>query len=264
MLESRAARRNRTRAPWIVAQAALFVGLVVVYFGVRGLTVGSTADAVANAHDIVDLERTFGINVESSIQRAFIDSEAVETAANWVYIWGHWPVIIVTLIWLAARHRDAFRRLRDAMVLSGAVGMVVYATYPVSPPRLANLGLVDTISKESESYRVLQPPAFVNQYAAMPSLHSGWDLLVGIAIVSAASGVALKVVGVVMPVLMAAAVVLTANHYILDVVAGVALVLVAHVAALAIERRRHRRRRDRVGGRQREARLDRPARAGGA
>jgi hypothetical protein len=91
------------------------------------------------------------------------------------------------MVWLATRHSDVFRRLRDAMMLSGAVGMVIFTTYPVAPPRLANPDLIDTVTESSESYRVLQPPAFVNQYAAMPSLHAGWDLLVGIAIVTAAS-----------------------------------------------------------------------------
>jgi membrane-associated phospholipid phosphatase len=97
---------------------------------------------------------------------------------------------------------------------------------------------VDTITEDSQAYRVLQPPAFVNQYAAMPSLHSGWNLLVGMAIVAASTSVLLRVFGYVMPVLMGLSVVVTANHYILDVVAGVTLVLLAHLAALWLERRR--------------------------
>ena len=67
---------------------------------------------------------------------------------------------------------------------------------------------------------MLQPPLFTNQYAAMPSLHAGWDLLVGMAIVAAASSVWLRAIGFILPMLMALAVVFTANHYILDVVAG--------------------------------------------
>ena len=58
-------------------------------------------------------------------------------------------------------------------------------TLPPLLPLLGGLGLTDTVTQRSEAYRVLQPPAFVNQYAAMPSLHAGWDLLVGIAIVAA-------------------------------------------------------------------------------
>jgi membrane-associated phospholipid phosphatase len=133
--------------------------------------------------------------------------------------------------------------LRDAMMISGLLGMAIFVSYPVAPPRLVgDLDMVDTVTESSEAYRVLQPPAFVNQYAAMPSLHSGWDLLVGIAIVTAATTAFVKAIGYAMPVLMTISVVVTANHYILDVVAGVTLVLIGHAVALRLERRRQGRR----------------------
>ena len=246
MLRPRDLAGPRAGTLWALGQAGLVLLLVCVYFGVRGLTVGSTEDAVDHAHDITALEQRLHIDVEDELQAPASRSETIVTVANWVYIWGHWPIIVITMIWLLRWHSDVFRRLRDAMMLSGAIGMVVYATYPVAPPRLADLGLIDTVTENSRAYRVLQPPAFVNQYAAMPSLHAGWDLLVGISIVTAASTVTLRIIGYAMPTLMAVAVVLTANHYILDVIAGVVLVLVAHVAALALERRRHRHRTRRI------------------
>lgn len=255
---------TRTRAIWIRGQAVLIVLLIFIYFRVRGLTVGSTDDAMSHAHDILAFEQRLGINIEDAVQVPVVRHEGIETMANWVYLWGHWPVIIATMLWLAARHRDIFRRLRDAMMISGAVGMVIFATYPVAPPRLANLGLIDTVTETSNAYRALQPPAFVNQYAAMPSLHTGWDLLVGMAIVAAASSLILRIIGVAMPILMAMAVVLTANHYVLDVVAGVSLVLAAHAAALALERRRYRRRRNLPAERVREWRLNKPTQVEGA
>jgi hypothetical protein len=79
------------------------------------------------------------------------------------------------------------------------MGLCVYTTYPVAPPRLAGMGFVDTITEQSSSYRVLQPPAFVNQYAAMPSLHVGWDLLVGWRWSPPPGRVALRTVGRLMP-----------------------------------------------------------------
>jgi len=224
---------------WVVSQAALVGAAVFVYFGVRGLTVGSADVAETHARTIVDAERSLGIYVESSVQRPFEDPGFLQALANWVYIWGHWPVIIATMLWLAFRHAGVLLRLRDAMIVSGAMGMLIFVTYPVAPPRLADLGLVDTVTETSRSYRILQPPAFINQYAAMPSLHAGWDLLVGISIVTASTSIALRMFGFLMPLLMAIAVVVTANHYILDVVVGIALVLIGHWAALAIERRRH-------------------------
>src|SRR4029079_5519963 len=128
------------------------------------------------------------------------------------------------MVWLISRHRDAFLRLRDAMIVSGVLGILVFAAYPVSPPRLAGLGRIDTVTEHSTAYRVLQPPALVNQYAAMPSLHVGWDLLVEIAIATTAASMAMRIIGHVLPVLMGLAVIVTANHYVLDVVAGVMFV----------------------------------------
>ncbi len=235
---------TRTRLPWILGQAGLLVLGAYIYFRIRGLTDSSAAVAKDHAHDILALEQRLHIDVEDNLQGWIAPSEFLQTIANWIYIWGHWPAIIATMVWLALYHRDVFLRLRDAMLISGALGMAIFVSYPVAPPRLASLGLVDTVTENSHAYRVLQPPAFVNQYAAMPSLHSGWDLLVGMAIVSAASSVYLKIVGFAMPILMAIAVVATANHYLLDVVAGVALVLIGHLAALALERRRNRLRQE--------------------
>jgi hypothetical protein len=232
---------RRRRLLWTLGQVGLVLLGVFVYFRIRGLTETSPGLAHEHAQDIVALEEALGIAWEDELQALVTPVDFLETFANWIYIWGHWPVIIATMAWLIWRRRDVFLRLRDAMMISGLLGMIVFVTYPVAPPRLAALGFVDTVTQSSNAYRVLQPPAFVNQYAAMPSLHSGWDLLVGISIVTAASTVTLKVIGYAMPMLMAFAVVATANHFLLDVVAGIALVLVGHAGALALERRRQRR-----------------------
>jgi membrane-associated phospholipid phosphatase len=238
----------RARVRWVLSQAVLVGSAVFVYFGVRGLTEGSREVAEQHGQHIVDLERALGIYVEEVVNGPFADRGTLQTLANWIYIWGHWPVIIGTMLWLAFRHGHVLLRLRDAMVVSGALGMVIMATYPVAPPRLTGLGLVDTVTETSTAYRVLQPPGFTNQYAAMPSLHAGWDLLVGISIITATSSVALRLFGYLMPALMAVAVVVTANHYVLDVVVGVVLVLIGYWAALLLERRRARTRARTTGG----------------
>lgn len=232
---------RRTRLLFLAGQALVVLSAVYCYFRVRNLTEGSRAVAVEHAHDLVALERSLGIYVEPDLQRPFADGETLGTIANSVYIYGHWPVIAVVMVWTAWRHRARFLRLRDAMLISGFLGMFVFATWPLAPPRLAGLGLTDTVTERTESYRILQPPQFTNQYAAMPSLHAGWDLLVGMTIVGAAGLLALKVVGYTLPALMAVAVVVTANHFILDVVAGVALSLLGYAIAAWPARRRERR-----------------------
>ena len=222
----------------IAVEVVIVCSGVVAYFGIRGLTGEDHAAAMDHARDIVHVEQVLGLDLEKAMQLWVLDSDPVTTVANWIYIWGHWPVIVATLLFLALRHRVVYLRLRNAMMISGGLGLCVYTTYPVAPPRLAGLGLVDTVTERSSAYRILQPPAFVNQYAAMPSLHVGWDLLVGLALIAAAGALWLRTVGRVMPVLMALATVLTANHYLLDVLGGIAFALVGYAGALAIERRR--------------------------
>jgi len=225
---------------WIGEQALIVLLAVLAYFRVRGLTEASADLARTHARHLLHLEQVLHVNAEWAWQKPLESSAALQAVANWIYIWGHWPVLIATLVWLVWRHRSQFLRLRDAMLVSGGLGMLVFVSYPTAPPRLAGLGFVDTVTQSSNAYRYLQPPAFVNQYAAMPSLHVGWDLLAGIAIFSASTYVAVRVLACLMPVLMAWAVIATGNHYVLDVVAGVTLVLIGHLVALALDRRRAR------------------------
>ena len=227
-----------SRVRWVAGQVLVVMVGVFVYFRVRGITDASVDVAQAHAGDVVRVERWLGLDIEATVQAPVLSSQTLATAANWVYVWGHWPVIVATMAWLVWRHRGIFRRLRDGMMVSGFLGMAVFVSYPVAPPRLFDRGLVDTVTQSSEAYRYLQPPAFVNQYAAMPSLHAGWDLLVGLAILGAGATVTLRAVGALMPVLMTWAVVATANHYVLDVAAGIALALIGHVVAVHLERRR--------------------------
>lgn len=235
-------KASRTHSPVRLGrQVVILLGAIVIYFGVRHLTEGSVTAAVANAARVVDLEEALGLYHEQWLQETFASSSRVSTVFNWIYIWGHWPVIAVTLIWLARRHPVIYLRTRNAMIMSGAIGMVIFATFPVAPPRLASLGMVDTVTVSSHAYRVLQPPMFTNQYAAVPSLHVGWDLLMGIAIAVAARRLWVKALGVAMPVAMTLAVVLTANHFIVDAIAGAALTTACWFAVRWWTRRRERR-----------------------
>jgi hypothetical protein len=221
---------------FVVQQLALVVGGIVAYFAVRGLTEGSAEAAGDNASWIYQVERTAGLALENRVQDAAAWSEVLVTFGNWVYIWCHWPLVVGTLIWLLRRHRDDYVELRNALFISGAIGLVIYATFPVAPPRLFSPEFVDTVTLRSHSYRVLQPPGFTNIYAAVPSLHFGWNLLVGRSWVRVGRNRAWTVAGVAMPVAMAWAVVVTANHWAFDVVAGGLVAL----TGLEIERIRRR------------------------
>jgi hypothetical protein len=207
-----------------------------LYFFVRGLMDGQEARAFANADRVIDVERSLGFFWEPNFQEWALRYDWIGTLANWVYIWGHWPVIVGTLVWLLVKHRDHYSVYRNALLISGSIGLVFFVLFPLAPPRfMVDWGFVDTVTLHSNSYRVMQPPSLVNQYAAMPSLHAGWDLLMGIAIAAHASRRGIRAIGYVLPVLMVLAIVLTANHYFMDAVVGSAVALVGLVAARRLQ-----------------------------
>jgi hypothetical protein len=243
----------------VALQFVLVVIAALFYFGVRGLTQGSVQDAVDNGFAVLEFERRLGLDIEAAVQDAVLSNHTLVTLANWVYMWGHWPVVATTLVVLYRRDRRTYLLLRNAMFVSGGIGLVIFASYPVAPPRLLpDDTYVDTVTNWSNSYRVLQPPALVNRYAAVPSLHVGWNLLVGVALWLAFRSVVVRAFAVIGPTLMVLAVVATANHYVIDAVLG-AVISLASIAAVVWwirvnDRRRVRLGRDRAPGDSRDQR----------
>jgi membrane-associated phospholipid phosphatase len=212
-------------------QGALVIAAYFAYFLVRGMTEGSVERAVDNAWRVVDFEKAVGLFHEERMQAWIVEHQWMVDLSNWIYIWGHWPVIATVALWLLIRHEPQFRLYRNAFLISGGIGLLIFATFPVAPPRLIDLDLVDTVTRHSESYRVLQPPALVNQYAAVPSLHFGWNLLIGIALWRNSRLWPTRVFAVTLPILMVFAIVLTGNHYIVDAIAGAAVALLGLLIA---------------------------------
>jgi membrane-associated phospholipid phosphatase len=229
--------------PALVREVVLILAAVGVYFGIRGQMVANPKPAFAHAHEVINLEQWLGIDVEHAIQTFFLRWDIATDLMNWMYIWGHWPVIGVVLIWLFLEHPKGYRIVRDAMLVSGAFGIIIFAVFPVAPPRLVQGSLVDTVTEFSRAYRILQPPIFTNPYAAMPSLHVGWDFLIGMAIVFNARWTPVRIIGALLPILMTVAVLATANHYVLDVIAGISLALASLSVVGALHRYRRRAQR---------------------
>ncbi|WP_129663909.1 phosphatase PAP2 family protein [Phytoactinopolyspora endophytica] len=233
------AGRFRFRARAFFREGAIVGAAVFLYFLVRGLIDNRVELAYDNAERIVSFERTVGIFVEADLQARVTDHGWLVDVLNGIYMYGHWPVVVGTLLWVLFWHRSAFPLFRNALLISGAIGLVIFASFPVAPPRfLLDYGFIDTVTDKTNAYRVLQPPGFTNQYAAMPSLHLGWNLLMGIAWATLTTSRWAKALGVAMPILMFAAIVLTANHYIIDGLAGGVIALTGIVAAVALRKRK--------------------------
>ncbi len=226
-------------APLNLAREALVLApAYLLYFFIRGLMETRDGAAFGAAGRIIELERSLGIFWEQRLQQQILRHDPLVSLVNWIYIWGHWPVIFGTLIWLVLHDRASYRRYRNAILISGALGLVIFALFPVAPPRfMADWGFVDTVTQRSHAYRVLQPPSLTNPYAAMPSLHLGWNLLIGIALFRHGARRATKLAGLLLPTAMFASIVLTANHYLLDGLGGAAVALVGLWAAVLLQHR---------------------------
>ncbi len=227
MHATRAVPLHEWRHHAFIREILLATVAALAYFGIRNLTVGAAAEAFANADRLRGFEEHARLDWERPIQDALLGHDWLLTLANWTYIWGHWPVIITAAVVLYRTRPERYLLLRNAIFLSGAIGFLFFALIPVAPPRLADPFLIDTVTLHSDSYRALQPPGLTNQYAAFPSLHFGWNLLVGFAVWGATQNVVLRALSILGPAAMAAAVVLTANHYVVDPVAGMVVVLFA-------------------------------------
>jgi hypothetical protein len=218
------------------------IGLValafLLYFIVRGLVVDRADEALRNAEWIIDLERSLGIFWEPRLQELVLDRRLIIDAMNFIYFWLDFPLIVVVGLWLYFTHRHEYTVARDALLLSGAISLVIYNLFPVMPPRLLPGGeFVGTIEQYSDlSYQAQSMQAFVNPYAAVPSLHFGWAVIIGGAMYLTMGQPLLRAFGLALPWLQLASIVFTANHYILDAFAGLVVCLAGVALAGAMQR----------------------------
>src|SRR5215210_2041201 len=201
-------------------QVALFLLAYLVYSAARFVTIGELPDATANAHWIVNLEDDLAVNVESSVQDA-LTGTVVLWVLNHLYLAAQLIVLPGALYFLYKKSRAGYERLRNTILATWLLSIPIYGLFPVAPPRLADIGLVDTISSQTGfAMDSSLTTSFYNELAAVPSLHVGFAFAVGIAVASATSNRALKVAGHLWGPIVALAVVATGNHYVFDIVAG--------------------------------------------
>jgi hypothetical protein len=218
----------------VLREVLVLVPAYLLYMLVRGLVEGRQPEAIMRAMQLINLERALHIFWELDLQSRIVNIGALETFADWTYLLGMWPVIILVAMWLFFRHRDAYPLYRNAFLISGAIGLVIYATLPVAPPRFMDgWGFVDTVGGGSV-YALPNLPILVNNYASVPSLHFGWIFLSGIAVFRESSGLPAKVLSVFMPLAMLFSIVATGNHFILDAVTGGIVALIGLGGSLVL------------------------------
>ncbi|MFJ1805831.1 MULTISPECIES: phosphatase PAP2 family protein [unclassified Streptomyces] len=210
--------------PPIVRELLLVAGLFLVYKVGRQLAAGHTGEAFRNAHDVWHVERLLRLPGEGSVQSLLLHGDTLAEVANSYYATVHFPATLAFLIWLYLRRPAHYVWARRVLATVTAAALVLHLAFPLAPPRmLAATGLVDTARVYGPS--VYGPPRtdhLSNQFAAMPSLHFGWALMVAVGLVVATRS-RWRWLWLLHPLLTLLVIVGTANHYWLDAIMAGAL-----------------------------------------
>jgi PAP2 superfamily len=209
-------------------EAALVVTLYGGYELARGLVVGNTKEADRHAGQLVALERSLHLFVEGKVQHAADALPGLAGLLGVSYLTLHLAVTAIVLLWLHQRRPTAFPFVRTTLLVASAFALVGFLAYPTAPPRLAGIGIVDTVSNGHVNLNDGLVSSLYNPYAAVPSMHVGYALIVAISLLRYGGGRLVRTVGMLYPAFVLLVVVATGNHFFLDAAAG------ALVAALAI------------------------------
>jgi len=223
----------RTRSGF--AELAGVVALYAVYEGVRGFGSASLATARAHTADIVGLEQGAGVFVERSVQHTVSGVPVLPMILGLAYMTLHFGATAAMMTWVYRAHRAAFGLVRTTLIASTGLALVIYVLYPAAPPRLAGLGFGDTVSQQAHvnlSSDALG--SLYNPYAAVPSLHFGYSLLVGVTVAVLARRRWVRFVGAAYPPFMLFTIVATGNHFLFDAAAGGVVMVVGALAARAV------------------------------
>jgi hypothetical protein len=211
----------------------LVVSVYSLYDVSRFLVEGDHDGAVRHGLSILNFERHLHIDPEHALNKLFSAHLLLALPADYMYAVLHYVVTPIVLIWLWRRHSSAYSRARTVLLVATVLGLVGFSLLPVAPPRLLP-GFIDTMAKEAHygwwGKDASAPRGFggdTNQYAALPSLHVGWALWSGWQLIRHASRRYVQVLGGLYPIVISIVVIGTANHYLVDVFAGVAVLLAA-------------------------------------
>jgi PAP2 superfamily len=232
--EARAQTAIPRRSGWR-RQFLVFLAAYASYCLARWLFAGDPSTAVRHAHWVLRLERGMHVAIEGSVQHAF-DTGVLIWALSNVYLAAQLVVPPAAFIWLYRHAPEVYRGLRNTVLATWLIAIPIYATFPVAPPRLAEAGIVDTVTKQAGVALTGRSTIFYNPLAAVPSLHVGVAVAIGIALFVALRSRWAKTLALLWGPIVALAVVATGNHYLFDIAAGLVTTLAGFAAARLMRR----------------------------
>ncbi len=233
------ALRRRRYAPAVALAAregALVLALFVLWQLVARLAIRHVAGAFEHAYTVLRIEHLLHLPSDLAVQHLVLPYPHLVETLNVYYLYAHLNGMVLFLVWMFVRHRDAYPRARNAIVVLTAACLVIQ-TVPVAPPRmLTGLGFVDTALVYGQSVYGPFGSGMANQLAAMPSVHVAWALLVAYFVVTSSTS-RWRWLVLLHPALTVFVVVATANHFLLDGIVAAALLALTLVALEAWDRR---------------------------
>jgi hypothetical protein len=217
-------------------EAALVVTLYGGYELARGLVVGNTKEADRHADRLVALERSLHLFVEGKVQHAADVLPGLAGPLGVAYLTLHLAVTAVVLLWLHQRRPTAFPLVRTTLLVASALALFGFLAYPTAPPRLAGIGIADTVSNGHIDLNHGLVSSLYNPYAAVPSMHVGYALIVAISLLRYGRGRLVRTLGTLYPAFVTLVVVATGNHFFVDAAAGALVAAIAIVAASLLTR----------------------------
>jgi len=216
-------------------QLALFAGAYYLYRFVRGLVDGRATTAFENARTLIDAERALGLFFEPSLQTWALGKSWIIDGANWLYVNSHFTVTVTFLIWLYLFRNHAFYFVRNMFMVAMGLALVGYMLFPTAPPRfMSEWGFSDTVASFVGEAASNTANVLYNPFAAVPSMHVAFALMIAIPAMMLVRWRALKVLWALYPLVVTFGVVVTANHFWLDAALGVLVAAVSAYTASAM------------------------------
>lgn len=214
-------------------QIGLLILVDLAYETVRGIADGQRAIAFVHGEQIMDLERATGTFFEPDMQAFFLPANWLIDFANQIYMNSQFAVVLGFFVWLYFFRNESFYFVRNMFAVSMGLALIGYTLYPTAPPRLyPEYGFVDTINDfSSVNHDSALVKLFINPYAAVPSMHGAFALMIGATGFRLVRHRVTKALCVAWPLLVAWVVIVTGNHYWIDILLGWAVAIAAALIA---------------------------------
>jgi membrane-associated phospholipid phosphatase len=226
------------RRPRIIGELLVVLLLLRAYDLVRGHAEVRELAALHHGQQLLDVERWLHIDIELSANLWTTQQTALSLVASYWYQFAHLTVTLGVLVWCWWRRARSYRRARNALVLTNVFGLIIFLVYPAAPPRfLPGFGFVDAVANAGFG-ATHGGPVTADQFGAFPSLHLAWAVWTAVVAHRLVRSKTLRRLWLCYPLITALVVVVTGNHYLLDIVAGSLIALVTLAIAHRIPGRR--------------------------